>query len=193
MEIVQTMNSDPGLAVGKPWMIVIFHLKTLNYLLLLLFDCKLSFSFKNRTLVPLRTFYFHRRIHGLQRSRLWGNVPREHRDRRWLCRLHLRLPGLLFILCGDVETDRANVLAGRAVQGRRRARNTAQGKRPCLKNICHAHNPSPLPDFRPLLLFILTTRLWNPKRVLESIWGTPSGTRGTPLSRSVCCGRTPET
>lgn len=46
----------------------------------------------------------------------------------------------------------------------------------------------------PLLLnplWLAITRLWSPRRVLGSIWGTPSGTQETPQSRSVSCGRTP--
>ncbi|KAI9527490.1 hypothetical protein NQZ68_029581, partial [Dissostichus eleginoides] len=65
-------------------------------------------------------------LHCVQRRGLRGNFPREHGDRRRLRRLHLRLPGLLVILRGDVEADGADVLAGDAVQSRGRAWHPAQ-------------------------------------------------------------------
>ncbi len=42
-------------------------------------------------------------------------------------------------------------------------------------------------------IWLFITRLWSLRRVLVSIWGTPSGTLETPPSRSAYCGRTPGT
>lgn len=105
MEIVQTMNSDPGLAVGKN--------RVSSYS---------SSSVLTKEYLPapsvMSAFTLYAlicRLHSVQRSWLWGNIPREHSDRWRLCWLHLRLPGLLLLLCGDVETDRTNILAGCAL------------------------------------------------------------------------------
>jgi len=69
------------------------------------------------------------RLHGFQWRGLWRNLPREHSDRRRLRRLHLRLPGLVLLLRGDVEADRTDLLAGHALQSGGRARHPAEGER----------------------------------------------------------------
>ena len=114
MEIVQTMNSDPGLAVGK-------CMKPPYCLVPGVFFCQPQPN-------ALTSSVHLCRLHSIQWSRLWGNISREHSDRRWLCWLHLRLPGLVVLLRGDVETDGTNVLAGCALQSSCWAGNTAQGK-----------------------------------------------------------------
>lgn len=69
------------------------------------------------------------RLHGFQRCGLRGDVSREHGDWWRLRRLHLWLPGLILLLCGDVEADWADLLAGDTVQSRSRARHPAEGER----------------------------------------------------------------
>lgn len=119
MEIVQTMNSDPGLAVGK--------YRVPSYRLIpICFNNRIFPIFFNVFLFVY--FFYIWRLHSVQWGWLRGNIPREHCDRWWLCWLHLRLPGLLLLLRGDVETNRANILAGCTFQSRCWARNTAQGK-----------------------------------------------------------------
>ena len=68
------------------------------------------------------------RLHCFQWSGLWGDVPCEYSDWRWLRRLHLWLPGLILLLRGDVEADRTNLLAGDTFQSCSRARHPTQGE-----------------------------------------------------------------
>lgn len=172
MEIVQTMNSDPGLAVGQ-------YKRIVSHLILQM--CVLNAD-------AYLSLFVLCRLQSVQWGWFWRNIPREHTDRRWLRWLHLRLPGLLFLLRGDVETDGADVLAGCALQSRRWAGNTTQGVGGCSVSVPGVRVSVSLSNLMQLCI----TRRWSLRQALASICGTRCGTRETPLSRSVCCGKTPE-
>lgn len=64
------------------------------------------------------------RLHGIQRSGLWGHIPCQHCHRRWLCWLHIWLPGQFQLLCGHVEADGTDILAGKPLPSSSRTRNS---------------------------------------------------------------------
>lgn len=125
------------------------------------------------------------RLHSIQWSWLWGDLPCEHCYGWWLRWLHLWLPGLIIFLRGDVETDGANLLAGCAIQSGGGTRNTAKG----VFEMCTVLTTIVTSNYEMLPFFYV--RWSSLRRVQVSIWETPSGTRGTLLSRCVFCGRTP--
>lgn len=67
------------------------------------------------------------RLHCFQRCGFWRDVSCKHGNGRRLRRLHLRVPGQLQFLRGDVEAGGTDLLAGEPVQSRGRTRHPTEG------------------------------------------------------------------
>lgn len=161
MEIVQTMNSDPGLAVGEALIFVLlenyrsltayFSVQLLQVISdttswfhpppgkifsvvgsLQIWLSKIHLPYlnlaRNGSTFCLKTqsicFPTNYRLHGIQRSGLWGHISCQHCHRWWLCWLHIWLPGQFQLLCGHVEADGTDILAGKPLPSSSRTWNS---------------------------------------------------------------------
>lgn len=105
-ELVQTANSDPGLAVGEQCTYV-------SFCFLKIFET----PFKCAESCECNTCSPHHRFWWVQRCGLQWNDVREHRQRWRLCRLCFWLPVEWALLRCDVEADHTDLLGGQTIQG----------------------------------------------------------------------------